>query len=194
MAELAQLSSQLTESKALAQRQAEELRLALSETARLKEDWGKERKGAEDLAGERGILKDQEKAARGLEAELESTRKSVRDLQEARDAAGRDAQQARSELAKAKESAASGLGELRKKLSASEASLQALKDSGNERRALKARTEEELGRAEKGRAEQQEKAKTLQSELEKRDQRIRDLQLLVKTLGERLNDLSSRHF
>jgi len=36
--------------------------------------------------------------------------------------------------------------------------------------------------------------KSLQPELDKRDQRIRELQLLIKTLGERLNDLTSRHF
>jgi peptidoglycan hydrolase CwlO-like protein len=40
----------------------------------------------------------------------------------------------------------------------------------------------------------QEKTKSLQADLDKRDQRIRELQMLIKTLGERLNDLTSRHF
>jgi chromosome segregation ATPase len=194
MAELGQLASQLAESKALLQKKDEEYLSSLLETKVLKDDLTKERKRADDLTGDRASLEAKEKSHRTLEAELEASRKANRDLQTARDAAGRDAQQARSELLKAKESSAAELAELRKKLSAAEARVQSLKGSGDELKALKARVEEQRGRTEKERAELQEKAKTLQAEVEKRDQRVRDLQLLVKTLGERLNDLTSRHF
>jgi chromosome segregation ATPase len=190
MAEMGQVGSQLAEAKAQLQRKDEELRSALTEAGRLKEDLGKERKRADDLAGERGGLEAKEKAARSLEADLDASRKSLKELQEARDAAGRDALVARSELAKAKEASAAEVAELRKKLSAGEARVQALKGSGDEVKILK----ESRLRSEKERAELTEKVKTLQGEVEKRDQRVRDLQLLVKTLGERLNDLTSRHF
>jgi chromosome segregation ATPase len=194
LAEMGQLGSQLSESKALLQRRDEELLSVLLEAKVLKDDLGKERKRADDLAGERGSLEEKGKALRSLEAELEASRKAVRDLQEARDEAGREAQQARSELARAKEGSAVELGELRKKLASGEARLQALKGSGAELKALKALHAEYRGHTEKEQAELLEKTKTLQAELGKRDQRIRELQLLIKTLGERLNDLTSRHF
>ncbi len=190
MAEMGQIGSQLTETQARLQRKEDELRSALSEAGRLKEDLAKERKRADDLTGERGNLEEKGKAARALEADLDASRKSLRESQEARDAAGRDALLARSELAKAKDASAVEAAELRKKLSAAEARAQALKNSGEEVRILK----ESRLRSEKERAELTEKAKALQGEVEKRDQRVRDLQLLVKTLGERLNDLTSRHF
>jgi chromosome segregation ATPase len=194
LVEMGQLGSQLAESRALLQKRDEELLAALLEAKDLREDLGKERKRAVDLAGERESLEEKEKAVRNLEAEIEATRKAGRDLQEGRDAASRDAQQARSELAKAKEASAAELGELRKKLAAGESRLQALKGSTGALKALTARHEEYRSHAEKERAELQEKAKTLQADLGKRDQRIRELQLLIKTLGERLNDLTSRHF
>ncbi|HVR84407.1 MAG TPA: hypothetical protein VMU54_08860 [Planctomycetota bacterium] len=194
LAEMGQLGSQLAEAKAHLERRDEELLASLLETKVLKDDLGKERKRAGDLEGERARQEGKAEAVRNLEAELEGSRKAVRDLQEARDAAGRDAQQARSELAKAKEASAAELGEARRKLAAGEARLQALKGSGEALKALTARHEEYRGRAEKDRAELLEKTKTLQADLEKRDHRIRDLQLLIKTLGERLNDLTSRYF
>jgi chromosome segregation ATPase len=194
LVEMAQLGAQLAESKSLLERRDEELLSALLEAKVLRDDLVKERKQAQDLAGERGSLEEKGKAVRNLESDLEASRKAMKDLAEARDAAGRDAQQARSELAKTKESSTAELGEVRKKLSAGEARLQALKRSGDELKALKAIHAESLGRADKERAELLEKTRTLQAELGKRDQRIRELQLLIKTLGERLNDLSSRHF
>jgi chromosome segregation ATPase len=194
MAEMGQMASQLSESKALLQRRDEELLAALLEAKALRDDLGKERKRADDLAGERASLEEKGKAVRSLEAELEASRKAVRDLQDARDRAGREVQTAQSELAKAKEASAAELGDLRKKLSAGEARLQALRGSSDELKALKARHEDSRGRTEKERAELLEKTRTLQAELEKRNQRIRELQMLIKTLGERLNDLTSRHF
>lgn len=194
MAEMGQLASQLADAKKLLQQKEEEYLATLLEKKTLKDDLGTQRRRADDLAGEQGSLEAKEKSLRNLEAELEAGRQAAREMQEARDAAGRDAQQARSELAKAKLSAAAELAEVRKKLADTEARVQALKGSGDELKALKAKVGETQGRAEKERAELQEKAKSLQTELGKRDQRIRDLQLLIKTLGERLNDLSSRQF
>lgn len=194
LAEMSQLASELAQTKALLQQRDEELLSALLEAKVLKDDLSGERKRADDLARERASLEEKGKALRNLEAELQAGRTAVRELEEARGSAGREAQQARSDLAKAKEAAAAEIGEARKKLAAAEARVLALKSSGDELRALKARHEEQRDRTEKERTELLEKSRHLQADLEKRDQRIRDLQLLVKTLGERLNDLTSRYF
>jgi chromosome segregation ATPase len=82
---------------------------------------------------------------------------------------------------------------LKKKLAAAESRLHSQKGSADELKALKAKHEGYRGRMEKDHAALTEKAKSLQADLEKRDHRIKDLQLLIKTLGERLNDLSGRH-
>ena len=191
LAELGQLSSQLTESKALFKQKAEDLDAARLEAKRLSQDLASERKRADDMLGDRRSLEEKEKALWTLGVELEASRNAVRDLEGARDAAASDAQKARSELAKFKEAAEAELSELKKKLNTSEVRGRSLRGSGDELKALKARFEEYRARSEKERADLQEKTKP---ELDKKDQRIRDLQLLIKTLGERLNDLTSRHF
>jgi chromosome segregation ATPase len=187
--EVGQLTGQLGEARSFLQKKEEELRDALSETSRLKEDLEKERKRADDLAKARGNHEELEKALRGLEAERDAGRKSVRQVEEARDAARRDVQQAKSDLAKLKQSSEAELTDLRKKVAAA----QTLKGSGEELKELKVRFEEARRRMEKERAEFLEKVSILQSEGDKKEQRIRELQLLIKTLGERLNDLTSRH-
>jgi chromosome segregation ATPase len=195
MAELGQLGSQLDQTKELLRRKEEELRSALAEALRLKEELGQERQKSDLLAGgARASLEEKEKAVRSLESEREELRKQGRETGAALDAARRDAEQMRSEFAKSRESSVLELAELRKKLAAGEARLRSQKDAGLELAAQKARLEESRGRFDKERAELQKQVSMLQSDLEKKDSRIRDLQLLIKTLGERLNDLTSRHF
>jgi len=192
LAELGRLESQLSEMKALLQRKEEEHKSALAETSRLQEDLGKERKKADEQDGTR--KSSEEKAARALESELEQSRKAAREMQDARDTARREAEAIRSDLAKKMETSKTEIAELRARIVAGDARFRSVKDSGDELTALKARHEDLRRRAEKERAELQEKASTLQSDVEKKEQRVRDLQLLVKTLGERLNDLTSRRF
>jgi len=192
--EMAQLSAQLAESKASLQRKEEEFVAVLLEAKGLRDELAQERKRAEDVLAARGSLEDKVTAANSLADDLEACRKSLKEAREARDGAGRDTEQARSELAKAKNNAAVELAELRKKLAAAESRVSALKGSGDELKGLKARHEEYRGRMERDHLALSDKTKALQTDLEKRDQRIRDLQLLIKTLGERLNDLTSRHY
>lgn len=183
MVEMAQLTAQATEAKSQLQAKEEEFLAVLLETKALKDEVARERKRADDLATERGAFGQQLNAVHSLEAELVAGRKTILDLQAARDAAGRDLQKARADLAKLQSISATELGELRKKLNTAVARGHADKNSGEELKALKAQHQET-----------QAKAKSLQAELEKRDQRIKDLQLLIQTLGERLNELSKRHF
>jgi chromosome segregation ATPase len=191
--EMAQLNAQLTESKSQLDRKENDYLCALLETKGLKDDVTKERQRADDMAAARGSLDTMLNSVHSLETDLEAARKSARELQEARDAAVRDTQSAKSELAQAKEAAAAEAADLKKKLAAAESRLHSQKGSADELKALKTKHEGYRGRMEKDHAALTEKAKSLQADLEKRDHRIKDLQLLIKTLGERLNDLSGRH-
>jgi len=194
LAEMGQLSSQLTESKALLKQKGDDLDAARAEMKRLKEDLASERKRADDMLGDRRSLEEKEQTTWRLGVELEASRTAAHDLQVARDTAASDAQKFRSELAKAKEAAEAELSELKKRLNSAVVQGRSLKGAGDELKSLKAKFEEYRGSSEKERAELREKAKSLQPELDKKDQRIRELQALIKTLGERLNDLTSRHF
>jgi hypothetical protein len=114
-----------------------------------------------------------EKARRTLEAELVELKKSAAIVQS-------DVGASRVEIAKLRAEQAD-LADLRRKLAAADAKLQA----GKEAVARLKDIQQKLQVAEA-------KAVGLQGELDKRDQRIKELQLLVKTLGERLNQLSDR--
>ncbi len=59
--------------------------------------------------------------------------------------------------------------------------MKSLKDAAAQQGDLKKQAEESAA-----------KAAALQAEVGKRDQRIKELQMLVRTLGERLNDLADR--
>jgi len=135
MAELGQLSSQLTDSKALLKQKGEDLDAVRLEAKRLKEELASERKRADDMLGDRRSLEEKEKALWTLGIELEASRNAVRDLQAARDAASSDAQKARSELA----SAGVELSELKKKLNTSEVRGRSLQASGDELKTMKTR-------------------------------------------------------
>jgi len=171
------LEAAAAEARTLALRKEEEHRTALAGLGRLEADLQAERRKVEDLSGVRSLVEGMEKSVRRLEAE------NVQ-LREGRDAAVKEAEHLKSDLAKAE----AERGELRKKLAAAEARIETLKDASVELSDLKA----ERRRLEKERAEFQVKAASLQSEVEKRDRRVGELQMLVKTLGERLNDLTRR--
>lgn len=175
--EMKRLEAVAAESRTLLLRKEEEQRTAVAGLARLETELQAERRKVEDLSGTRMLVEGMEKTVHRLEAE------NV-ELREGRDAATKEAEHLKSDLAKAE----GERGELRKKLAAAEARVETLKDAAVELSDLKA----ERRRLEKERAEFQVKAAALQSEVEKRDRRVAELQMLVKTLGERLNDLTRR--
>ena len=195
MEEVGQLTSRLTEQQALLQRKEDDHRSALAEIARLKEELERERTTAVELAYVRGALEEKDKLARNLETELAGRRKAVADLERARDLARQDAEQMRAHHELARSTSTAELADLRKRVAAQETRLAGLKDADvrlkdadarlEELKAAARRTEDERGRL-------QSRTSDLQSELAKRDQRIRELQLLIKTLGERLNELADR--
>jgi len=167
--ELGRLEAELTETKARLRKKDEDHASALDDLARLKDarekDWAAEWKGIQNS------LETSERARRDLESQL-------REVQPALDAARKDAEGLKSTLGTAQIEKS----DLHAKLAAAEARLREQKDRLQKAGAGHAKEVEEL------------RAKTahLESELGKRDQRIRELGMLVKTLGERLNDLADR--
>jgi len=194
LTEMSQLTSQLGDTKVKHKKADDELRAAQAEAAHFKEELDRQKKRAFELARNQGSLDDQDKRIRVLEADLEAARKSARESGAARDAAERDAKQAKSDIGKLVQASAAELADLRKKLATGESKLEVMKSSGDELKTFKTRLEEYRRTMEKERAQLQDKTSTLMGEIEKRDQRIKELQLLIKTLGERLNDLTSRQF
>ncbi len=190
--EVGRLGSQLAEAKGQAQRKEAEARAAQAELVRAREELEGERRKGVEQASLRERLEERERAARSLEGQLEELRKSGREQQEARDAARRELEQLRAELGKSRAASEAELGEQRRKLAALEARLGSVKLLEAELVDVKAKCQDYRRRLEKEQKESQGKGAAQQAELEKRDQRIRDLQLLIKTLGERLNDLTSR--
>jgi chromosome segregation ATPase len=190
--ELGRLNSELGETRLRLKKTEEDLPTAAAELARLKDELERERKASADLAGVRAALDEREKTVKTLEAELAETRKAARGHQDGLEIARHQAEQLKADLAKLKASSAAEVAQLWKSVAAGEDKLKALQRADVELRELKARAQEERAKLEKERGGLQAKAAALQAELEKRDQRIRELQLLIKTLGERLNDLSSR--
>jgi len=182
MEEVGRLGSQMGETKVRLKQTEEEHQSATSEMFRVKAELEKEREKTAELSASRA----------SLEAELEERRKAVRELKDASDVARRDAEQMLAHLDKSRATSAAELAELRKKIASYEARLATQKAVEAELNSLKPRLRDQQ-RLEKERAEFQEKASTLQTAVGKKDERIRELQLLIKTLGERLNDLSSRH-
>lgn len=194
MTEMSQLHSQLGDTTVKHKKADDELRAAQAESARYKGELDREKKRSGELARTGASLDEQDQKIRALTADLEAARKTGRELEAARDTTQRDLKQARSDLGKLMQSSSADLAGLQKKLDASEAKVRMLKESGEELKSFKTRLEDYRRTMDKERVELQEKATTLTGELEKRDQRIKELQLLIKTLGERLNDLTSRHF
>lgn len=179
--ELGRLEAQVAEAKLGIRRKEAEHASALEMLGRRTE--ARERELAAELAALRGLLAGQEQSARDLEAQLKGRQKIMYELQAALDAVRIEADKLRSELGKLKGSSGAELADLRQKLAAAESRLQALQNSESQVRDLKGRLQEALSKAE-----------GLQSELGQRDQRIKELQLLIKTLGERLNELTRRQF
>jgi chromosome segregation ATPase len=114
-------------------------------------------------------------------------------LETARNLAQAEAQESREQLDRAKADFDAGATDLRRKLTSWETRLAASKNLEGELSETRARSQENHRQLEKERGEFQARESALRTELEQRDQRIRELQMLVKTLGERLNDLARRH-
>jgi DNA repair exonuclease SbcCD ATPase subunit len=176
LAEMGRLESQIADANARVRRKDEEHASALESIDLLqnaqKQEWdGQEMKLRELIARA-------ETARLDLEAELEKTRKAAAAVQADLDSVRADASIQRSDYG----AAAAERTDLRKKLAAADAKLRANKDAAVRLKDL----ERQL-------LEAQARGAGLQSDLEKRDQRIKDLGLLVKTLGDRLNQLADRH-
>ena len=192
MKEVERLGSRLDETKVLHQRKEHDHHEAMEEVGRLKEELEKERKKAAEAASTRGDLEETGKSLFLAESELKDRRKQSQELREGRDAARREAEQLRQELAKQKSGSEAALAELRQKIGAAEARLATLKSAEADLSQLKDRVLELRKQLEAARQESKAKTAALQTDVEKKDQRIKELQMLIKTLGERLNDLSSR--
>lgn len=168
--EMGKLETRLDETKVRLRKKEEEQGASFDEILRLKARLEAERIKVEEFAKAASLLGEKEKLIQSLRGELETLRKAEGEIADLR----REARQA---------------VELREKLAARDHLLSAMKGVETELAALKAKTREERGRLEKER----ERASALEAELGKRDQRIRELQALIKTLGERLNELAQRH-
>lgn len=197
--EMERLEARFGETKALLEWKEQDHRAAVEEIARLKGELEEERKRAAELLKAREDLAEKETVVRTRDTELESLRKEIRDLKAAADLSRRDAEEVKSHLNIARADAV----ELRKALAAVQGELEALKPGAvelpelrkalaageAERKGLKGREEEFRRALERERTE----AAALRVEVQKKDQRLRELQLLIKTLGERLNELARRH-
>jgi DNA repair exonuclease SbcCD ATPase subunit len=174
--EMGRLESQIAEANARSRRKDEEHAAALESINLLQNAKKQEWDGGEMKL--RDAIDRAEKARLDLEAELEKARKAAAAVQADLDAVRGDALIQRSDYA----AADAERKDLRKKLAAADAKLQANKDAAARLKDLQRQLQEA-----------QALGTGLQSDLGKRDQRIKDLQLLVKTLGERLNQLVDRH-
>jgi chromosome segregation ATPase len=186
--EVERLGSRLDETKVLHQRKEDDHRAAMEEVGRLKAELEKERKRADEASSVAGNIEEMGKSLLQVEFKLQESQKAQREAQEGRDAARKEVEQVRGELGTSKADAL----KLREKLAAAEKRLEALKGADADMNHLKDRVLELRKRLEAERAEFKAKTAGLQTDVEKKDQRIRELQMLIKTLGERLNDLSSR--
>jgi len=173
--EMSRLEAELNDTKMRVRRKDDEHGSALEDLRRLKD--AKEQEWAAANARLQQAFEEKDQALRALQAKLEGRQKADSDLQSLLDAS-------RAEIGKLKADAAAAAAEradLLRKLSSADAKLKPLKEA-----------EAKLRDLQKLYQESHAKATGLQSELEKRDQRIKDLQLLVKTLGDRLNQLADR--
>jgi chromosome segregation ATPase len=168
--EMGKLETRLDETKVRLRKKEEEQGASFDEILRLKGQLEAERIKVEEFAKAASLLGEKEKLIQTLRTELEPLRKVEAELRGAR----REAEKA---------------AELRDKLAARDHLLSAMKGVENELAALKAKARDDRGKLDKER----ERAASLEAELGKRDQRIRELQALIKTLGERLNELAQRH-
>jgi chromosome segregation ATPase len=195
--EMARLEAQLAEAKERIHRKDEEHAASLEVLAKMKEtreaEWGAERQGLVDqltekerarVAAEAGAEPHRKaleeagaKHQKALEDAAEKQRKATSDVEAALQAARAETAKLRGDL----EAANAEQAQLRKKLSIADAKMKSLKDATAQQGDLKKQLEESVA-----------KAAGFQADVGKRDQRIKELQMLVKTLGERLNDLADR--
>jgi predicted nucleic acid-binding Zn-ribbon protein len=169
--EMARMEASIADANARVRRKDEEHAAALESLSVLlhakQQEWDGEQVRMRDS------IDRAEKARQTLEAEMVELRKSSAIMQS-------DLGASRVEVSKLRAGQAE-LADLRRKLAAADTKLQA----GREALARLKDVQQKLQDAEA-------KALGLQGELDNRDHRIKELQLLVKTLGERLNQLSDR--
>ena len=174
-AEVGRLEAELAEARDRIRRKDEDHAAALRSLNLLRDakgdEWNGERMRFLDAADQK------EKAFRALEARIEERQKSESEIRAVLDASRKEVGKLHAEVAAAE----ADREELRRKLGAADAKLRAIKDAPAQLEGLKRRLQDSLAQA-----------AGLQGELEKKEQRIRELQLLVKTLGERLNTLADR--
>jgi len=174
-AEIARLEAELAEARDRVRRKDQEHAAALQDLNLLKtareDQWNGDRMRLQFSTEEK------EKALRTFEARLVESQKSASEFRQVLDASRAEVGRLHAEVAAAQ----AERSELRRKLSAADGKLQSLKEAPAQLEGLKHRLQES-----------QAKGAGLQAELDKRDRRIKELQLLVKTLGERLNDLADR--
>lgn len=173
LSEMGRLEAALAEAQARVRRKDEEHAGALETINVLKQAKQQEWEGAEMRL--RTTLDQTELARKELETALDALKNSSSGLQGDLDAARADAAKLRAELA----AADAERGELRRKLAAAGLKVQ-------EAREVLTRTKDLQHKLQEART----KAEGLQADLSQRDQRIQELQLLVKTLGDRLNRLA----
>lgn len=179
--ELGKLESRLDETKVRLRKKEEEQGASFDEMLRLKAALEAERDKVAELSKSGASLPEKEKLIQDLRAELVSLRNVDLWLRDAREAAQGEAAKVAALQAERTE--------LREKVAARDHLLSAMKGVESELAAHKAKLREESGRL----AKERERASALEADLARRDQRIRELQALIKTLGERLNVLAQRH-
>lgn len=170
LAEIARLEASVEEANARVRRKDEEHAAALETMGDLKHAKQQEWEGEQMRL--RDTLEKTEKARHDLEAALEDAKKTSAIVQS-------DFGASRVEISKLHATVAAAeadRAELRQKLGAADAIVKKTKDAAAQLRDAQQKLQESLA-----------KTATLQSEVDQRDKRIKELQLLVKTLGERLN-------
>jgi chromosome segregation ATPase len=175
VSEIGRLEAELADCQNRIRKRDEEHASALQTLNLLKnareDEWNGDRMRLQDA------VEQKEKALRALQTRLDEHQRSATESQGVLDASRAEVGRLHDEVAAADVDRA----ELRRKLGAAELKVQSHKDASAQLDSLKQRFQEALA-----------KAAGLQMELEKKDKRIKELQLLVKTLGERLNDLADR--
>jgi chromosome segregation ATPase len=173
--EMARMEASIADANARVRRKDEEHAAALESLNVLQhakqQEWDGEQMRMRDS------IDQAEKARRSLEAELVDLKKTAAIVQSDLGASRVEISKLRAEHAAAEADRA----DLRRKLGAAEAKLVAGKDAVARLKDVQQKLQDA-----------EAKVAGLQGDLDKRDQRIKELQLLVKTLGERLNQLADR--
>lgn len=175
LAEVNRLEAELADARNRIRRKDEEHAAALQSLDVLRDAKLQEFNG--DRLRYQDAVDQKDKALRALEARLEERQKAAAEAQSVLDASRATVGKLHAQIAAVE----AERDDLRKKLEAAEAKVQSVKDAPAQVQSLKRQLQDA-----------QTAAAGLKAELDKKDQRVKELQLLVKTLGERLNELADR--